>query len=130
MPGEYLLDTNIVIALLDEDPVVLERLSAAQHVFLSSTALGELYYGVENSLRREENRRRLDNLVAAFHILPCDIDTARCYGLIRANLKRKGCPIPENDLWIATLSLQHGLVLVTRDKHFHEVPDVTCEDWA
>ena len=50
--------------------------------------------------------------------LPCDFDTARLYGRIKAELRRKGKPIPENDIWIAAAAIQYGLTLVTRDRHF------------
>jgi len=35
-----------------------------------------------------------------------------------------GTPIPDNDLWIAAMSLEHDLALVTRDRHFDRIPQV------
>lgn len=45
MSGEFLLDTNIVIALTLRDGAVLERLEDDVTVFLSSIVLGELFFG-------------------------------------------------------------------------------------
>jgi tRNA(fMet)-specific endonuclease VapC len=39
-------------------------------------------------------------------------------------MKRKGKPIPENDLWIATLCIERGLPLATSDEHFAEVGEL------
>jgi predicted nucleic acid-binding protein len=40
-------------------------------------------------------------------------------------LRRQGTPIPTNDLWIASLVLQHDLVLCARDRHFDHLPQIT-----
>ena len=44
MNGRYLLDTNAVIALFRRDTEALEAVEGSE-LFLSSTVLGELYYG-------------------------------------------------------------------------------------
>jgi tRNA(fMet)-specific endonuclease VapC len=51
------------------------------------------------------------------------------YARVRVALKRKGRPIPENDIWIAAQALQHDLVLVTSDAHFKEIDDLKVEQW-
>lgn len=57
--GRYLLDTNIVIALLRGEPAVTARLETATQVFVPSIALGELYYGAHKSGRPAENVARV-----------------------------------------------------------------------
>jgi len=44
-------------------------------------------------------------------------------------LRKKGRPIPENDIWIAAIAFQHDLTLVSRDEHFEEVEDLKLEKW-
>jgi len=61
--------------------------------------------------------------------LICDIETATHYARIKNDLRLKGKPIPENDIWIAALALQHGLILATRDAHFGEVDGLTVVRW-
>ena len=51
-------------------------------------------------------------------ILPGSVETARHYGIIKSQLKKKGRPIPENDVWIAAIAKEYDLTLVTRDDHF------------
>jgi len=62
-------------------------------------------------------------------VLACDQATAREYGQIKARLRAKGRPLPENDIWIAAIARLHGLTLVTRDQHFREVEGLAWEAW-
>jgi tRNA(fMet)-specific endonuclease VapC len=62
-------------------------------------------------------------------VLDIDDGTTYSYSAIGLELKRKGKPIPTNDLWIAALCLQHSLPLVSRDKHFDFVADLRRIDW-
>ncbi|TDA70360.1 MAG: type II toxin-antitoxin system VapC family toxin [Clostridia bacterium] len=55
--------------------------------------------------------------------------TAYYYGQVKAQLKVKGHPIPENDIWIAAAALQHGLTLVSRDTHFKPIEGLSLEAW-
>jgi len=62
--GKYLLDTNIIIALFADEAAVKSNLARANEVFISSIAIGELYYGARRSSRSNENLERIDELVA------------------------------------------------------------------
>ena len=62
-------------------------------------------------------------------LLDTNIVIAIEYGQIKNNLRAKGRPIPENDIWIAALAKQYGLTLVTRDGHFGEVDGLAIEAW-
>jgi predicted nucleic acid-binding protein len=57
-------------------------------------------------------------------VLHVDEETTVIYGALDAELRRRGLPIPTNDIWIAALTLQHGLTLYTRDPHFSHLPQV------
>lgn len=129
MDGRFLLDTNIIIALFAGEAAVQERLAQAGDVFVSSIALGELYFGARKSTRVDENVARLDHFAASSAILGCDAYTAREYGLIKNRLHERGHPIPENDIWNAAIARQHDLILVTRDEHFSEVEELKQEKW-
>jgi len=60
----------------------------------------------------------------------CDLEVAREYGRLRQRLKKKGRPIPENDIWIAAAAKAHGMTLVTRDGHFENVEGLKTVDWV
>ena len=129
MSGRYLLDTNVIIDLLANEGVVKTMLLEAREAFVSSIAIGELYYGAEKSTRPAENVSRIDDFAALTPVLGCDTQTARHYGQIKNMLRAKGRPIPENDLWIAAVARQHALTLVTRDKHFNEIDGLPTVCW-
>jgi tRNA(fMet)-specific endonuclease VapC len=129
MPGRYLLDTNIIIALFASDASVQQRLASGVEVFVPSIAIGELHYGARKSARSHENIQRINQFVAASAVLACDVATAPVYGTVKDDLRCKGRPLPENDIWIAAVALQHGLRLVSRDAHFNAVDGLALESW-
>jgi tRNA(fMet)-specific endonuclease VapC len=129
MSGRYLLDTNIVIALFAQELSLQKRLAEDIEVFIPVIVLGELYYGAMKSARVEENLERIDDFAAINTVLVCNITTARNYAIIKEALREKGRPIPENDIWIASIAQQYLLTLVTRDKHFDEIDGLTVEIW-
>ncbi len=61
--------------------------------------------------------------------MPHSLDTARFYGTVKKRLQENGRPIPENDIWIAAIALQHGLTVATGDPHFDHVEDLLVEAW-
>jgi len=129
MNGRYLLDTSIIIALFAEDRAVKDNLGKAGEVLVPSIAIGELCYGARKSARARENLARIDEFAANNVVLGCDTETARRYGDVKNALQIKGHPIPENDIWIAAVALQHGLTLVTRDIHFGEIESLSIAAW-
>jgi tRNA(fMet)-specific endonuclease VapC len=128
MPGRVLLDTNVIIALFSGEPSVSQKLADAE-VFVPSTVLGELYYGARKSANATANLARIEQFAAAVHVLSCDATTAQLYGQVKDRLRVKGRPIPENDIWIAAVAMQHDLPLATRDDHFKEVHGLGLESW-
>ena len=127
--GNYLLDTNIVIKMLVGDIAIQEKMQNGNNLFLTSPVVGELYYGAQKSGKVTENLHRINIFVEEHIFLPCDLETAQWYGIIRNQLRRKGRPIPNNDIWISALAMQHNLILVTRDSHFNEVESLQVERW-
>lgn len=129
MNGRLLLDTNSAIGIFAQDQRMQECLSKAAEVFLPSIVLGELYYGACKSAHAEANLARIDDFAANSAVLSCDKATARQYGRIKDALRLKGCPIPENDVWIAAIAEQHQLTLISRDDHFKDIEGLAVEKW-
>ena len=129
MSGKFLLDTNIVIALFEGDRAAMRRLKRAEIVYLPAVAVGELFFGAHKSTRVRDNVARLEEFLAANTVLPCDTVTARAYGQLKNRLRRKGKPLPDNDIWIAALAQQYELTVVSRDHHFQEVDNLPIEVW-
>jgi tRNA(fMet)-specific endonuclease VapC len=129
VPGTYLLDANAAVALLEGEVAIRQLVSQAARIYVPSIAVGELYYGAEKSGRVSENLQRVDEFVRLYSVLSCDSETARTYGHLRQQLRLKGRPIPDNDLWIAAVALQYRYTLVTRDAHFDNVDGLKLQRW-
>ncbi len=127
MSGKALVDTNVVIALFAGDPNASRYLNKCSELFLCVPVLGELWYGALASTRVQENLHRVETFAKTVLVLPCDSGTTVCYGEIKLGLRRKGRPIPNNDIWIAAIASQHRLKVVSRDSHFTEVDGLDVE---
>jgi predicted nucleic acid-binding protein len=124
-----ILDTNAVSALLSGDATIAEVLAAEEHHHLPAVVIGEYRYGLVRSRDRGRLGRFLDLLIHESIILDIDIDTTVHYANVREGLRRRGRPIPENDVWISALALQHDLPIVSRDIHFDEVAGLQRFEW-
>lgn len=122
-------DTNIIIALLNGEDNLASKLDLYDTIYLSSIVLGELYYGAYGSANKAKNLDRIKKFIERSTLIFPDESTSAMYGQIKANLKKKGRPIPENDVWIAALAVQHKTVLATRDGHFKEVTNLKTVKW-
>lgn len=129
MNGSYLLDTSIVIKIFAKDKEILKKVGQCSEVFIPTIVIGELYYGAYNSTKVKGNIKRIEQLTQTTSILDCNIETSREYGAIKKDLKSKGTPIPENDIWIAAIALQHDLPLAGRDQHFEYIDKLTYKRW-
>ncbi|MCL5957978.1 MAG: type II toxin-antitoxin system VapC family toxin [Chloroflexi bacterium] len=131
--ASYLLDTNHVSKVLDGNQALHQRLMVASQqgdeVGISTTVLGELYFAAYASERQEQNRRRIEQLIAQVQVWTFDNDAAKEFGVIRAELRRKGKPIPPMDAQIAAVARTQGLTVVTADQHFAFVDNLPVENW-
>ncbi|HNV72961.1 MAG TPA: PIN domain-containing protein, partial [Candidatus Ozemobacteraceae bacterium] len=107
MSGEFLLDTNIVIALFADEPLLMKRLTPNRKIFVSTIVLGELFYGAHKAARSAENLKRISEFAEKSAIVVPDYETADSFGQIKSRLLSKGRPIPDNDIWIAATAIQH-----------------------
>jgi predicted nucleic acid-binding protein len=124
-----ILDTNAVSALLVGDPALAEVLAGDQRHHLPVIVIGEYRYGILGSNRRDRLQKLLETLIRESLVLAIDETTAETYAHVRDELRRKGRPIPENDIWIATLARQHRQPVVSRDDHFDQVTDLRRVAW-
>ena len=125
----YLLDTNIVIALFAEDAAVIDAIKKAEKTFIPVIVLGELFYGAELSAKKTENIRKLESFAGASPLIYLSYNTPKFYGHIKSQLKKSGNPIPENDIWIAALAVENNLTLSSRDNHFNAIKGLNLVRW-
>lgn len=119
----------MVVAVLRRVPGLKERLRGAEELLVPLIVLGELEYGVNLATPPERQREAVRTFMESATLLLPTARTAAEYGRIKAALKAAGTPLPENDVWIAALALEHGLPLATRDSHFAQVAGLTVFDW-
>ncbi|MCX7144093.1 MAG: type II toxin-antitoxin system VapC family toxin [Proteobacteria bacterium] len=114
------LDTNAYAAFKRGDEKTVSVLKHAPGIIVCVTVLGELLAGFAAGQRESANRSELTQFinVPRVKVVACTAATADLYALVYAALRRKGQPIPTNDLWIAASSLEHGAALLTLDVHF------------
>jgi len=120
------LDTNRLTDLLRGDAALAELLGTCEEVWIPLIVLGELKAGFYGGSAQHRNEALLHQLLAKATV---DVsmpgrDTAEQYARVFVQLKRAGTPVPDNDLWIAALALEHDLVLITRDRHFRNIPQL------
>ncbi len=123
-----LLDTNAYTAFMLGDASVVEVVAHAGRLCVNSVVLGELLGGFAAGTREAKNRAELARFLDSprVELLPITAQTADSYALVYSGLRRKGQPIPTNDLWIAASALEFGAALLTRDGHFAQIDGLRC----
>ena len=125
-PGRVLLDTSAYSSLFRGDENVRMILQEASEISLTPVILGELLAGFSGGRFATRNRELLKEFLATPRIRVHSIDreTSERYAAVWLYLRQQGTPIPTNDLWIAASAMQHGLTVLTADRHFLKVPQV------
>lgn len=121
-----LLDTSAYSAFRRTHPGLLAVLQEASDIVFNPIVLAELLAGYRRGNRFEHNRLDLRDFLSVPTVRTVQIDeeTAEFWALIEADLRGRGRPLPTNDIWIAASAMQHGLAVVTTDRHFAEIPQI------
>ena len=129
----YVLDTNVVIAAINGDQRVLERLRSAkvEETIIPLVVVAELLYGARRSSRSDANLARVRALRKRFRVAPIDEALVERYAVIRAAVEAKGRPKSDFDLLIAACALEHQAALVTNDAALKagDIEELVIEDW-
>jgi tRNA(fMet)-specific endonuclease VapC len=132
----YLLDTNAIRDLIDENPRVADRLaqaSADEPVSMPVIVHGELLFGLQRmpaGRRRDALVHKAALVVASLLVQEVPAPAGDHYAGIKRMSEVRGKPMGENDLWIAATALTLGATLVTRDTAFTNLPGLRIEDWT
>jgi tRNA(fMet)-specific endonuclease VapC len=117
------LDTSAYSHFRIGHPRVVELVASVPFVIVPVVVLGELEAAFRLGSRLAENMAMLAEFLAESFVAPWDVTSAvaRRYGEIFAQLRRGGTPIPINDVWIASITLECRGHLVTFDNDFSRV---------
>lgn len=121
-----LLDTSAYAAFKRGETEAVAVLRRAPGIGMCPTVMGELLAGFACGSQATRNRRELAQFLQSprVELLQVDAETAEHYASAFALLRRKGRPVPTNDLWIAATALQHGYAVFTRDAHFGAIENL------
>jgi tRNA(fMet)-specific endonuclease VapC len=134
----YLIDTVICIQILNNNQAIIERLRELDGLStLSVINAGELIYGAYKSDYITENISSVQNLLELMgEVYEIDAETIWIYGRLKAEILRRFGPKDkqkqrkfrleslgffDNDLWIASIAIQHELTLITQDNDFKQL---------
>jgi tRNA(fMet)-specific endonuclease VapC len=132
----YVLDTNVVSALMAGRGRILERLAGIDRtdVFVPQPVLAEISYGIA----RLPSSRRRQHLAARFDLIRAELArgdwtdaVSEAFGHIKATLEKRGQRIEDFDAAIAAHAVAAGATLVTANRaQMTRVPDLIVEDWS
>ncbi|HSB05187.1 MAG TPA: type II toxin-antitoxin system VapC family toxin [Thermodesulfobacteriota bacterium] len=127
--NKVMMDTSAYVAFLRGSPGAKETVQQADEIVFNPVVLGELKAGFLMGKNEKRNRAILKDFLSSPRVIIAEIDeeTSDRYAVIVQSLRMKGRPIPTNDLWIAASAMQHGLKVLTTDKHYLEVPQIITE---
>lgn len=123
MIPRLVIDTNAYSSLLAGDESVARALAESEEVLLSAIVIGELLDGLRGGSKEAENRSHLERFREKPRTVtvPVTATTAEWFAQIKQQLRRKGTPIPINDVWIAAVCMEHGAALLSSDAHFARI---------
>jgi predicted nucleic acid-binding protein len=113
----------VYVTFKNGTPSVIESLRICDTIGVDITVISELYSGFALGRHELKNRADLQSFLKTprIQVLEHNLETADYYALIFKQLRKKGKPIPTNDIWIASTAMQYGFSLFSLDKHFKEV---------
>jgi tRNA(fMet)-specific endonuclease VapC len=130
---DYLLDCNHVSAALRKVSMVRERIHQGRrvgHRFICCHAvLCEMEVGIQQTLKPDEIRRRLVQLLRHVRMWPLGAETTRVYGEVYIELRRHGRALSQVDMMLAALARQQKLIVLTSDRDFEALSDLAIENW-
>jgi tRNA(fMet)-specific endonuclease VapC len=123
---QIVVDTSAYSAFLRGDTKLRPYFSAKNSIIVPIIVIGELRAGFAVGNKQQENETRLRKFLDSPNVEAVLItdNTTQLYAAIYARLKAAGTPINTNDMWIASLTLEHDSLLLTLDSDFNRVPDL------
>ncbi len=124
--SRILLDTSAYSAMARGLDEAARHVRQSAEIHVTPIVLGELYAGFARGTLQKANLEDLQKFLESprVQIDVIDPETAGRYAVIFNDLRRRGNPVPTNDIWIAASAMQHGLTVVTADSHFSSIPQV------
>ena len=127
----HMLDTNIVSHLFKRHPGVINRMACLtpDDVCISSITEAELLYGADKK-QSERLKKTIQAFLSTITVCDWDSEAAATYGALRAAMEKRGNVMGELDQLIAAHAISRGTTIVTNDRAFLMVQELSVEDWT
>lgn len=129
-----ILDTSFLIDVMNSDEAALAKVdeieAAGRPQTVPAMTLQELYIGVGASDLPEDERRRIESVLASRPVIPTSEAIARRAGRLDGELRRAGERVNLGDATVAATGLVRDEPVVTGDsKHFSRIPGLAIEGY-
>lgn len=120
------VDTSAYTAFCKNKGMAVAAIQRADQIILPLMVIAELRAGFAMGKRGDKNEQILQRFLNSDRVSIGSPNENTCYIYARlySYLRRNGTPIPINDLWIASITLQNDAILLTFDQHFHALPQI------
>ena len=131
----YLFDTDVLSNIVKRNPsqILLQKLEnlPKELQFTSAINIGEIYYGANRSDRKDQIVKAFEERVfPKVNVIAFNETSGKLFGELKAKLEKQGIVCSEPDLRIASIAIQHDLILITGNaKHFDKIPSLIIENW-
>ncbi|MFH0700839.1 MAG: type II toxin-antitoxin system VapC family toxin [Candidatus Woesearchaeota archaeon] len=124
---EFIVDTSVLIEIENNNQKIITEISqlgreSNSELYLTFFNFCEFYYGIIS--RSAKNKALAQERLNQYKLLNTSKNTAFIFCDLLSQLKKKGKIIPQFDLLIASIALEHNFTLLTMDEHFLHVPDL------
>jgi len=115
-----IIDTSAYSALQRGNQPIKSIFNTAQQIYIPTIVIGELKAGFAFGAKKEQNERLLNRFVAdsAVSVVNINDRSPDIFARLYAQLRKSGHAVSQNDLWIASLAVEHQLPLLTLDSDF------------
>lgn len=128
-----ILDTDLLVARLRHIPAAImwiENHEGDETFCVTPIQILELFKGAYLSNKRQQNAAEIQKLIASLEILPITVQSAEVFGKLFSTLQEEGKMIGEFDLIIASVAINNGQSVVTRNiSHFDAVLGLVVVKW-
>lgn len=130
----YLVDTNHMSAVVTKNHPfrnrLLRQIQRRDSFSIAAPVLTEMLYGIQTLPRAKQSMREWNNLSIIFGFYEITWPLAEHAANLQVDLRRRGWQVSTIDALIATVALNHDLILLTTDKDFSRIPGLRIENWV
>jgi len=99
----------------------LESIITGYSLFLTGIVIYELFQGIKDQKEKETIKSDFE----AFPYLEMKRHTWEKAADLSLSLRNRGITLPSSDLILASIGIENGCMIFTKDTHFDKIPDIS-----